>query len=107
VPPASVAPEAAPFFSRKIDFGDKVVTLELGIAAEPVGVYLEWAGKPVVVGLDRLGLHRRGRRRHPASVRPPRARCNVSLYNEQGNGAARQRNMLERAIDEAVARRVK
>ena len=39
-----VAPRAEPFFRRKIDFGDEVVTLELGIAAEPVGVYSNGPG---------------------------------------------------------------
>ncbi len=72
-----VAPKAEPFFRRKIDFGDEVVTLELGIAAELVGVYL-------IVGLDRrnmllIALARSGvdaadiRR----ASRPPRARYNV------------------------------
>ena len=54
--PGGVAPKAEPFFRRKTDFGDKVVILELGIAAEPLGVYLEWAGKRVVVGLDRRNM---------------------------------------------------
>ena len=63
-----VAPKAEPFFRRKIDFGDEVVTLELGIAAEPVGGYLEWAGKRVVVGLDRRNVLLIAWR---ASARPP------------------------------------
>ena len=81
-----VAPKAEPFFRRKIDFGDEVVTLELGIAAEPVGVYLEWAGKRVVVSLDRrnvllIALARIGE--DAADIRrasgPPRARYNVNV----------------------------
>ncbi len=79
-----VAPRAEPFFRRKIDFGDEVVTLELGISAEPVGVYLEWAGKQVVVSLDRrnvllIALARIGE--DAADIRrasgSPRARYNV------------------------------
>ena len=82
--PARRCAESRAFFRRKIDFGDEVVTLELGIAAEPVGVYLEWAGKRVVVGLDRrnvllIALARIGE--DAADIRrasgPPRARYNV------------------------------
>ena len=60
------------------------MTLELGIVAEPFGVYLEWAGKRVVVGLDRrnmllIALARIGEA--AADIRrasgPPRARYNV------------------------------
>ena len=81
-----VAPRAEPLFRRKIDFGDEVVTLELGIAAEPVGVYLEWAGKRVVVSLDRrnvllIALARIGE--DAADIRrasgPPRPRYNVNV----------------------------
>ena len=61
-----VAPRAEPFFRRKIDFGNEVVTFKLGIAAEPVGVYLEWAGKRVVVGLDLRNMPRLR-----ASAKPP------------------------------------
>jgi hypothetical protein len=116
VRPGRVAPKAEPFFRRKIAFGDEVVTLELGIATEPVGVYLEWAGERVVVGLDRrnmllIALARIGEaaadiRRAPG---PPRA-ATMSMHNdffrsitagtsptssmraEEGNGAARQHN---------------
>ena len=81
-----VAPRAEPFFRRKIDFGDEVVTFELGIAAEPVGVYLEWAGKRVVVGLDRRNMRQIALARIGEAAadirrasRPPRARYNVNV----------------------------
>ena len=111
-----VAPKAEPFFRRKIDFGDEVVTLELGIAAEPVGGYLEWAGKRVVVGLDRRNVllialacigeaaadvRRASDLRAPATMSmyndvpsfdPARTSPTSSTRAEEGNGAARQRN---------------
>lgn len=34
-----------PLFYRKIEIGDETVTIELGIAADPAGVYVTWAGK--------------------------------------------------------------
>ena len=112
-----VAPKAEPFFRRKIDFGDEVVTLELGIAAEPVGGYLQWAGKRVVrVGLDRRNVllialacigeaaadvRRASDLRAPATMSmyndvpsfdPARTSPTSSTRAEEGNGAARQRN---------------
>ena len=127
-----VAPKAEPFFRGKIDVGDEVVTLELGIAAEPVGVYLEWAGKRVVVGLDRrnvllIALTRIGE--DAADIRRAsglRAPATMSLYNDGHSfdhrphvanifNASRRGEMgqrgnatiLERATGEATARRVK
>ena len=109
-----VAPRAEPFFRRKIDFGNEAVTFKLGIAAEPVGVYLEWAGK--LVSLDRRNVFqspwRASARTPPTSGERPglRAPATMSMYNDvlsfdhrrhvvnivdasrRGNGAARQRN---------------
>ncbi len=49
------APRAGPLFQRKIEIGDETVTIELGIAADPAGVYVTWAGKRVAMDVDNCG----------------------------------------------------
>jgi hypothetical protein len=126
-----VAPKAEPFFRRKIDFGDEVVTLALGIAAEPVGVYLEWAGKRVVVSLDRrdvllIALARIGEAPPTSGERPgfgapatsqcamtsfvrspPERRQHLRREPKREMGQRGNATILERAIGAATARRVK
>jgi hypothetical protein len=77
-------PEGRAGFSPQDRLRRRGRDLELGIAAEPFGVYLEWAGKRVVVGLDRrnmllIALARIGEAAadSPRASGPPRARYNV------------------------------
>lgn len=97
-----VAPKAEPFFRRKIDFGDEVVTLELGIAAEPLGVYLEWAGKRVILGLDRrnvllIALARIGEAaanvRRAAGLRAPGTMCHCTMTCYRSIPSARRQHL--------------
>ena len=81
--------------------------------------------RPAQHASDRLGAHRRSRRRHPASVqasaRPLQCQCTMTFFRsitagtsptsstraEEGMGQRGNATMLERAIGDATARRVK